>query len=173
MPLRAGSGPASTRNRLQQFHLYGDNVVRRDPGIAADACFHGQQIAARFLREDRCLPGHTIDGRLHPHRPKTAPDPRRGGFHPDLHGFVRRNGNEVPASPLARPQPQRTGDADHFPLFSATAARTSALKASPSTSSPSRMSIARLVPPSRLALNSCLGSASAAPRAKVSLTLSL
>jgi hypothetical protein len=54
--------------------------------------------------------------------------------------------------------------------FSATAAFTSALNARASTFSPSWMSIARRVPPSRLALNRWEGSGRAAPRANVSLT---
>ena len=55
-------------------------------------------------------------------------------------------------------------------LLNAAAARTSVLKAASSRSSPSRMSIARRVLPSRLELNSRDGSASEAPFAKVSLT---
>src|SRR5262249_43672519 len=54
--------------------------------------------------------------------------------------------------------------------LSATAARTSAFKAAAFTLSPSRRSMARLPFPSRLELNRPAGSASAAPRAKVSLT---
>src|SRR3569833_541481 len=54
-----------------------------------------------------------------------------------------------------------------------TAARMIALNAPASTSSPSWMSIARLVFPSRLELKSLTGSFNAAPWAKVSFTLSL
>lgn len=57
--------------------------------------------------------------------------------------------------------------------FSTTAAFTSALNASGSSVSPSRMSMARRVPPSRLELKSCWGSSSDAPLANVSLILSL
>src|SRR5450830_67529 len=52
----------------------------------------------------------------------------------------------------------------------ATPARNSAMKAASSSSSPSWMSRARRVLPSRLALNRPVGSGSAAPLAKVSLT---
>src|SRR3954468_14542272 len=55
-------------------------------------------------------------------------------------------------------------------LFRATAARMSALKASSSTSSPSRKSIARPALPSRLELNRPEGSLSEAPLANVSFT---
>src|ERR1700738_5256852 len=55
-------------------------------------------------------------------------------------------------------------------LFRAAAARMSVLKAPSSISSPSWISIARLTLPSRLELNSPLGSLSEAPLAKVSLT---
>src|SRR3990167_2452902 len=58
-------------------------------------------------------------------------------------------------------------------LLRATAWRTSALKAAPSISSPSWMSIARRVCPSRLALKKRAGSFRDAPLAKVSFTLSL
>src|SRR4029079_18716526 len=51
--------------------------------------------------------------------------------------------------------------------FSATAARINALKAVASSTSPSRMSMARRVFPSRLALKSPRGSSSDAPRRKV------
>src|SRR3569623_1955082 len=54
-----------------------------------------------------------------------------------------------------------------------TAARIIALNAPASISSPSRMSIARLVFPSRLELKSLAGSCNAAPLAKVRFTLSL
>ena len=59
------------------------------------------------------------------------------------------------------------------PSFRATAAFTSALNAWPSSFAPSWRSIARRVFPSRLELNSPVGSGSEAPRANVSLTLSL
>jgi len=65
----------------------------------------------------------------------------------------------------------RTGFAV-WPLC-ATAAFTRALNARASTVSPSWMSIARCVPPSKPALKSPAGSSSAAPLAKVSFTLSL
>jgi hypothetical protein len=55
----------------------------------------------------------------------------------------------------------------------ATAWRTSALKAASSTSSPSRMSMARRVAPSRLELKRRAGSFKDAPFAKVSFTTSL
>src|SRR5690606_12022251 len=58
-------------------------------------------------------------------------------------------------------------------VFSATAARTSAIKASSSTFSPLRISMARRVEPSRLDLNRPDGSSNDAPLAKVSLTTSL
>src|SRR5256885_16178288 len=58
-------------------------------------------------------------------------------------------------------------------LLRATAWRTSALKADPSTSSPSWMSIARRVFPSRLELKRPAGSFSDAPLANVSLTTAL
>ena len=54
--------------------------------------------------------------------------------------------------------------------FSATAARTSALKPSESISTPSLMSMARIVLPPMLPLNSPAGSGSLAPFAKVSFT---
>ena len=57
--------------------------------------------------------------------------------------------------------------------FAATAPRIKALKAVTLSLSPSRMSIARRVLPSRLELNSFLGSSSEAPRAKVSFTTCL
>jgi hypothetical protein len=57
--------------------------------------------------------------------------------------------------------------------FSAAAALTSALNALPSSASPSRMSIALRVPPSRPALKSPVGSSNEAPFANVSLILSL
>ena len=57
--------------------------------------------------------------------------------------------------------------------FSATAARTSARSAGSSIASPSRKSMARRVPPSRLALNRPDGSSSAAPLAKVVFTTAL
>jgi len=56
--------------------------------------------------------------------------------------------------------------------LAAIASPISALKAVGSTSSPSRMSIARRVPPPKPALKSFFGSSSAAPRAKVSFTFS-
>src|SRR3954451_2095445 len=55
-------------------------------------------------------------------------------------------------------------------LFKATAALTSALKAPASICSPSWMSIARRVPPSRLELKRRDGSGTLAPRANVSFT---
>jgi len=82
---------------------------------------------------------------------------------------------KITPSPTARhPHPDRTTQ-DHRPeaLFSPTAARTSAMKASPSNASPSRRSIARLVFPSRLALNKPEGSNSEAPLANVSFTTPL
>jgi hypothetical protein len=57
--------------------------------------------------------------------------------------------------------------------LAATAARISALKAAWLIFSPSRISIARRVLPSRLELNSLFGSLIEAPRAKVSLTTCL
>src|SRR5580692_11136631 len=54
-----------------------------------------------------------------------------------------------------------------FEIFSATAARMSAFSASSSIGSPSRMSIARRVEPSRLELKRREGSSSAAPLVKV------
>src|SRR5439155_14377409 len=61
----------------------------------------------------------------------------------------------------------------YFDMFSATAAQISTLNAASSTSSPLCRSMARRVPPSRLALNRPEGSSSAAPLANVSLILSL
>src|SRR4029079_8285837 len=58
-------------------------------------------------------------------------------------------------------------------VLRATAARMSALNAPASTSSPSWMSIARLVFPSRLELKSLAGSANEAPLAKVNFTIDL
>jgi len=58
-------------------------------------------------------------------------------------------------------------------LFAFIAARTRALKAAALIVSPSRMSMARRALPSRLALKRFLGSASAAPLAKVNLTTTL
>ena len=60
-----------------------------------------------------------------------------------------------------------------FAALSVAAARSSALNAAASGIAPSWMSIARRVLPSRLALNSPFGSASAAPLAKVSFTACL
>src|SRR5262249_7783861 len=57
--------------------------------------------------------------------------------------------------------------------FSATAAWIKALNASASSTSPSRISMARRVFPSRLELKSPRGSSKEAPRAKVSLTICL
>src|SRR5690606_26069180 len=73
------------------------------------------------------------------------------------------------AGGVQRP-PERPRDE---PVFEATAALTSSLKAAGSTSSSAPMSIARRVPALRLALKSPCGSGSDAPLAKVSLTLSL
>jgi hypothetical protein len=61
----------------------------------------------------------------------------------------------------------------YFFVLRSTAARISALNASASTCSPSRMSIARRAFPSRLELKSLAGSSSEAPFMKVSLTTSL
>src|SRR5579864_1456602 len=58
-------------------------------------------------------------------------------------------------------------------VFWATAARTSALNAPASTSSPSWMSIARLTFPSRLELKSLAASFNEAPLAKVNFTIDL
>ena len=58
-------------------------------------------------------------------------------------------------------------------VLRATAARMSALNAPASTFSPSWMSIARLVFPSRLELNSLAGSFNEAPLAKVNFTIDL
>src|SRR6188472_4094874 len=58
-------------------------------------------------------------------------------------------------------------------VLRATAARMSALNSPASTFSPSWMSIARLVFPSRLALKSLAGSGSVAPLANVSFTTDL
>ena len=60
-----------------------------------------------------------------------------------------------------------------YPPLTATAAATSFWKADLSILSPSKKSIARRVPAARLALNRPPGSATAAPLANVSLTLSL
>src|SRR5438105_145272 len=60
-----------------------------------------------------------------------------------------------------------------FEALSCTAARIKALNAVASMSSPSRMSIARLTLPSRLALKSLAGSGNEAPFAKVSFTTDL
>ena len=57
-----------------------------------------------------------------------------------------------------------------FDWFKSTAARTRAFSAFSSTFSPSRMSMARRALPSRLELNSLVGSGSDAPLAKVSFT---
>ena len=82
----------------------------------------------------------------------------------------------------AQPRKRRAGTgalvvtpADYavFDRLSITAALTRALNATGSMVSPSRISMARRVPPVRLELNRPEGSASAAPRAKVSLILSL
>ena len=62
---------------------------------------------------------------------------------------------------------------DYLDLFSATAARISALNAASSISSPSWMSMARRALPSRLELNRPDGSSSEAPLAKVSFTTAL
>src|SRR5207253_5758362 len=72
--------------------------------------------------------------------------------------------------------PDFGGDLDFGALdhrFSATAAWIKALNASASSTSPSRMSMARRVFPSRLELKSPRGSSKEAPRAKVSLTTCL
>src|SRR6478672_8449090 len=61
----------------------------------------------------------------------------------------------------------------HYPRFAATASRTSATKASSSSSSPLKMSSARRVPASGLALKVPDGSSRDAPLAKVTFTLSL
>src|SRR5215813_15336643 len=67
----------------------------------------------------------------------------------------------------------RLGLAFPTDVLRATAARMSALNAPVSTSSPSWMSIARLVFPSRLELKSLVGSFKEAPLAKVNFTIDL
>ena len=89
---------------------------------------------------------------------------RRDGFVGDA--FAVEDAREMGLLLSAGPQIQKIQDI----LPKPTAAFTSALKARASTFSPSRMSRARRMLPSRLELNRCAGSARLAPRAKVSLT---
>src|SRR3954471_19919944 len=118
----------------------------------------------RGAERGACL--HWRDGRGHrgePHRPiRVIPSGRRA--HPLIRcRLVRqRSANGLAGSRTSR---RRTYD-----VFSAAAARMSAFSASSSISSPSWMSMARLVLPSRLELKRPEGSFSEAPLAKVIFT---
>src|SRR5829696_5333038 len=86
-----------------------------------------------------------------------------------------QGGSDVPSHQNSDPAVRRIGNSTvpsgSYRKTSCTVM--SALNASPSTSSPSRRSIARLVLPSRLELNRPEGSLSEAPLAKVSFTMLL
>jgi len=79
-------------------------------------------------------------------------------------GVLRLNGSSIAVRMVLAPLVAR---------FLATAPRMSSMNAASSSSSPSRRSMARRVPPSRLALNSRCGSSTEAPLAKVSFTAAL
>ena len=107
-----------------------------------------------------------------PPTPHQRQRPRRSA--PDLE-TKRKSASQAPPSRLAADWSRPWSDQGLVlcARLTATASRISALNAAASTSSPSAMSIARRVPPPSPELNRPAGSSSAAPRAKVSLTLSL
>ena len=74
----------------------------------------------------------------------------------------------IPGSGPVHVRPRPRGFVALERRFASTAARIKACNASASGTTPSRISMARRVFPSRLALNSPPGSGKAAPRAKVS-----
>src|SRR5206468_1120656 len=120
-----------------------------------------------FAKVDRA-PGAAVQARIEQMRRIVEPSPDLGGGRlaqlVEHLVYTERVGGSSPSPPTTAGQLER---------LRSTAARTNILNAASSTSSPSRKSIARLVPPSRLALNRCDGSSSEAPRTKVSFTLSL
>src|SRR5206468_2266074 len=135
------------------------------PGSAHLARHHAPQGCRR-------LPLRT---RARPLRPRDAvPDRRRcGGVPQGARAFDVRSAPRAARLQLrtrARAPAVRVGLARVEDSFSATAARKSAFSAFSSIFSPSWMSMARLVLPSRLELKSPDGSSSAAPFKKVSLT---
>jgi hypothetical protein len=135
---------------------------------AARKGFRGHRVGRSEGRRPRAaaLGGHARRVRHLQHR--------RGGWR----GLDRAGGACSAGSPAGRayrpPRPPRkpSRPAQDF-LFRAAAARISVLKAAASISSPSWISMARRVLPSRLELNSPEGSLSEAPLAKVSFTMLL
>src|SRR5438270_7844987 len=108
--------------------------------------------------------------------------PRRPGARQRRARSLSRWQRPAPAGAVAELAPFRIPGVAYFArlglafppdVLKATAARTSALNASASTSSPSWMSIARRVFPSRLELKSLAGSSNEAPLANVSFTTDL
>src|SRR5438876_5590602 len=143
--------------------------------LAEDADHNLAGIGARRLRHPHRHAHNTAQGRLrtHPARPR----PSRAGKSSRRMGETQPRAGRDGARPF---RPDReiitvvyalfAGRLAAEDLFSATAARMSALNAFSSILSPSRKSMARLVLPSRLELKRLVGSPNEAPLAKVNFT---